>query len=212
MNQTNPPSGDSIVVRKRDLRRTAELARRGQTDKDTLSQQITDRVVKLPEYAQADCVMWYVDTDAEVRTQHVLADAIESKKRVVVPYCEVVNWIDQQLALFHLQSMDELAIGKYGVLEPKRELRTLASKQVDVKQLGVILVPGVAFDRRGGRIGHGMGYYDKLLANANQQTPLISLAFECQMFDEVPIQPHDIFMDKVVTEVGVYDGIGRPRS
>ena len=76
----------------------------------------------------------------------------------------------------------------------------------------MILVPGVGFDARGGRTGHGKGYYDKLLENAKPETPLISLAFECQMFDEIPMQSHDIFMDKVVTETRVYDGIGRDGS
>ncbi len=69
-----------------------------------------------------------------------------------------------------------------------------------MKELDLILVPGVAFDARGGRTGHGKGYYDKLLENARLETPLVSLAFECQMFEEIPMQDHDIFMDKVVTE------------
>ncbi|EMI16969.1 5-formyltetrahydrofolate cyclo-ligase [Rhodopirellula maiorica SM1] len=71
------------------------------------------------------------------------------------------------------------------------------------------MVPGVGFDARGGRTGHGKGYYDKLLENAKPETPFVALAFECQMFDEIPMQGHDIFMDKVVTEKRVYEGIGR---
>ena len=93
--------------------------------------------------------------------------------------------------------------------KPRADLRDVESKRVDVKELDLILVPGVGFDARGGRTGHGKGYYDKLLENAQLSTPLIALAFECQMFDEIPMQSHDIFMDKVVTEAKVYDGIGR---
>ena len=97
----------------------------------------------------------------------------------------------------------------YKILEPKEELRSVAAKKVDVKEIDLIIVPGVAFDRRGGRTGHGKGYYDKLLEHARPDTPLVALAFECQMFDEIPMQDHDVFMDKVVTEKASYQGLGR---
>ena len=58
------------------------------------------------------------------------------------------------------------------------------------------MVPGVAFDRRGARMGHGKGYYDKLLQHARPDAPLVALAFECQLFPEIPTQAHDIFMDQ----------------
>ena len=61
----------------------------------------------------------------------------------------------------------------------------------------------------GGRTGHGKGYYDKLLQHAKATTPLIALAFECQIFPEIPCESHDIYMDKVVTETDVYAGKGR---
>ena len=91
----------------------------------------------------------------------------------------------------------------------RRHERVQQQHALAVGDLDLILVPGVAFDDRGGRTGNGKGYYDKLLENAKAETPLVSLAFECQMFDEIPMQDHDIFMDKVVTEAKVYDGIGR---
>ena len=73
-------------------------------------------------------------------------------------------------------------------------------------------MPGGAFDRRGARMGHGNGYYDKLLQHARSNTPLIALAFECQLFDEIPVADHDIFMDKLITEDHVYNGQGRDVS
>ena len=127
--------------------------------------------------------MWYVDVRDEVRTRHALPDALASGKRIVIPYC-----VAGELELFHLESMNELETGMYSILEPLAELREVAPKRVDVSALDLILVPGVAFDARGGRTGHGKGYYDKLLENARPETPLVSLAFECQMFDEIPMQ------------------------
>ncbi len=197
-------STEELSQRKTEIRKAAHAARKEQADKDDVSKQITDRVASLPEYQSANCVMWYVDVRDEVRTRHALPEALESGKRVVIPYC-----VDGELELFHLESMDELETGMYKILEPRAELREVDSKRVDVKELDLILVPGVAFDARGGRTGHGKGYYDKLLENAKPETPLIALAFQCQIFDEIPMQEHDIFMDKVVTEENVYEGIGR---
>ena len=64
----------------------------------------------------------------------------------------------------------------------------------------------MAFDRRGGRLGHGKGYYDSFLKQTRPETPLVALAFECQIVPEVPMLPHDVYMTKVVTEKGIYEG------
>ena len=197
-------SNESLAERKDAIRKAAHAARREQANKDDVSVQITDRVMQLPEYQNAHCVMWYIDVRDEARTRHALGDAIAGEKKIVIPYC-----VDGELELFHLETMDELATGMYKILEPREDLRGIESKKVDVSELDLILVPGVAFDARGGRTGHGKGYYDKLLENAKPETPLVSLAFECQMFDEIPMQDHDIYMDKVVTEKQVYEGVGR---
>jgi 5-formyltetrahydrofolate cyclo-ligase len=105
--------------------------------------------------------------------------------------------------------MEELDVGMYKILEPKAELRDVAAKRLKPEDLDLIMVPGVAFDATGGRTGHGKGYYDKLLEHARADAPLVAIAFECQMFAEIPCESHDIYMDKVVTESAVYEGKGR---
>lgn len=186
------------------VRRQALDNRNAQENKDELSIKICERFVSLPEYAAAGTVMYYLDARSEVRTRHYMATALASSKRIVVPYC-----VEDVLHLFWLQNMDELAIGMWKILEPLDELRHLPEKSVDVGELDLVMVPGVAFDRRGARMGHGKGYYDKLLQNARPDAPLVALAFECQIFPEIPTAPHDIFMDKVITEEAVYTGKGR---
>lgn len=197
-------AAESLAERKQAIRQQAHDNRRSQPDKDAVSREIVDRFLTLPEYSAAGTVMFYVDVRDEVRTRHSLPDALSSGKRIVVPYC-----VDGELELFHLESMEELAVGMYKILEPREDLRTVQSKHFQPEDLDLIMVPGVAFDRRGGRTGHGKGYYDKLLQHARPDTPLVALAFDCQMFDEIPCESHDIFMDKVVTQSAVYDGIGR---
>ena len=195
---------DAVAERKRQIREQAHAARHGQQDKDRLSGKIMATFMALPEYQQAGTVLFYVDVRAEVRTRQALPAALQSGNRIVVPYC-----VDGELELFHLASMDELEIGMYEILEPRAELRSVEEKRARVDELDLILVPGVAFDRRGGRTGHGEGYYDKLLEHAPAGTPLVAAAFECQLFDEIPTDDHDVFMDKIVTESAVYQGDAR---
>ena len=185
--------------RKQALREQAHAARNALPNKDELSREICAKFAALPEYAAAGTVMYYVDVRSEVRTRHDLAGALTHGKRIVVPYC-----VDGELELFHLQSMDELSIGAYKILEPRVELRALPEKKIRADELDLIMVPGVAFDRRGARMGHGFGYYDKLLEHARVNCPLVALAFECQMFPEIPTAPHDVFMDKIITEAAIY--------
>lgn len=195
----------SIRERKDALRKQAHANRNAQENKDDLSRRIVGAFMSLPEYAEAETVMFYIDVRSEVRTSHDLDLALQSGKKIVVPWCNS----DGELELFCLNSMDELEVGMYKILEPRSELRGLPEKQVNVESLDLIMVPGVGFDRRGGRMGHGKGYYDKLLQHARKDTPLVALAFECQVFDEIPVDDHDVFMDKLITEDHVYNGRGR---
>ncbi len=190
--------------RKAAIRKQAHDNRRGQDDKDGLSVLIMNRFMELPEYQAAHTVMFYVDVREEVRTRQALPAALTTGKRIVVPYC-----VDGELELFWLESMEELELGMYRILEPKAELRELSHKRLQPQDLDLIMVPGVAFDRAGGRTGHGKGYYDKLLEHARPDTPLVGLAFECQIFENIPMDQHDIAMDAVVTEAAVYAGKGR---
>ena len=196
---------NEFQIRKQALREQAHAARNAQLNKDELSQAICSKFMALPEYAAAQTVLFYIDVRSEVRTRHALPAALASGKKIVVPWCNEHG----ELELFHLTNMEELAIGMYKILEPKSELRHLPEKVAGPGDLDLVMVPGVAFDRRGARTGHGKGYYDKLLHHARRDTPLVALAFECQLFPEIPVAGHDIFMDKIITESAIYDGRGR---
>ncbi|RMF36989.1 MAG: 5-formyltetrahydrofolate cyclo-ligase, partial [Planctomycetota bacterium] len=96
---------------KQEIRRQAHENRRLQPDKDEVSRRIVARFMELPEYQEAGTVMFYVDVRDEVRTRHALPDALESGKRIVIPFC-----VDGELELFHLESMEELDVGMYKIL------------------------------------------------------------------------------------------------
>lgn len=198
------PLLDPSLTKKQEVRRQARRRRDGQPDKDSLSKIIWDRFLALPEYAAAETAMFYVDVRSEVRTRPFLPAVIRAGRRVVVPYC-----VEGELALFHLECMEELAPGYFGILEPRPELRPLPGKRVEPEDVDLVMVPGLAFDPRGGRIGYGKGYYDRLLRRVRRGRPRVAVAFECQMFPTLPMLEYDARMDKVVTEKTVYDGPAR---
>lgn len=191
--------------RKKRIREQAHENRRQQENKDELSRAICEKFVALPDYSRAKTVLFYVDVRTEVRTRDYLATALTHGKTIVVPWCNDKG----ELELFRLESMEDLAIGMYKILEPRPELRSLPERHIPVKQLDLVMVPGVAFTREGARMGHGKGYYDKLLEHARPDAPLVALAFECQLFPEIPTQDHDVFMDRIITEAAIYPGRGR---
>ena len=204
MADATPPTDPQ--ARKAAIREQARKNRIAQKDKDEVSRLICSAFMALPAYQAAKTVMWYVDAGSEVRTRHTLPEALTHGKRVVVPWCVVET---NELELFHLEDMGELVEGAYKILEPRDELRRLPAKRVLPEELGLVMVPGTAFDPRGGRMGQGKGYYDRLLARARPDAPLVALAFDCQIFDEIPVAPHDVFMDLVLTETRAIAGKGR---
>jgi 5-formyltetrahydrofolate cyclo-ligase len=200
---TRPTDPQTMKAFLRDLARKNRVA---QKNKDPLSRTICETFTALPAYRAAKTVMWYVDAGSEVRTRHALPDALTHGKRVVVPWCVVET---NELELFRLEDMSELVEGAYKILEPRADLRGLAAKRVKPDELDLVMVPGTAFDLRGARMGQGKGYYDRLLTSARPDAPLAALAFECQIFDEIPVAPHDVFMDVVITETRTIAGVGR---
>lgn len=188
-----------IKAQKAALRAEARRRRWDQPDKDALSERICRQIAAMPEFDAAGTVMFYIERRSEVRTGPLLAEAYGRGKAVVVPYC-----VGDDLHLFRLESTLELSPGAYDIREPRPALRGLADRHVAPTALDLIVVPGVAFDRRGARLGQGKGFYDRLLAEVRGDTFLVAPAFECQVVERVPTLPHDRFVDRIVTESGVY--------
>jgi 5-formyltetrahydrofolate cyclo-ligase len=190
-------------------RRAAYDARNAQEDKDRLSQIAVEALMQLPEYQAAKTVLWYLDCRSELRTRQVLPTALASGKRIVVPYCTVNDRGENKLGLWRLQALDELVIGKWKILEPPRERWGEAEREIRAEEIDFVVVPGVGFGRDGARMGNGQGYYDRLLESVRPDCLLVGLCFESQLFDNLIVSAHDVFMDKVVTERTTYEGQGR---
>ena len=190
---------------KKTIREQAHANRSDQPDKDELSQTICGRSCALPELGRSGRVMVYVDVRSEVPHAASLARALW--QAASGSSCRTASSGSWSCSGSKTWMSWPSACTRFSSRRPS--CATLPAKQVDVEELDLIMVPGVAFDRSGGRMGHGFGYYDKLLEHARPDAPLVALAFECQLFPEIPTQAHDIFMDKIITEKAVYTGKGR---
>jgi 5-formyltetrahydrofolate cyclo-ligase len=186
---------------KQALRIRGLAARQRQENREALGQEICRKLAELPEYQAAGTVMFYVNMPREVDTRHFLPIARQQGKRVAIPYC-----CQGRIEIFRWESMAELQPSKFGVLEPTPELCRQPNRAIAPDEVDLVVVPGVAFDRQGGRLGHGKGYYDGLLRQMRSGTPFVALAFECQMVPQIPMMPHDVAMHKILTERTIYGG------
>ncbi|MBL6987826.1 MAG: 5-formyltetrahydrofolate cyclo-ligase [Methylobacter sp.] len=190
-------------------RNNANDARNEQIDKDAVSRFICDRFIAHPVYQQAETVMWYSHCRSEVRTQTALLGELETDKRIAVPYCTKDEQGHNKLGLWRLEDVAELVPGMWGILEPPKRRWGEVGKEIAAEQLDCVIVPGVAFDRNGGRLGNGGGYYDRLLSRVRADTFLIGVCFESQLVEQVVMEAHDVAMDIVITEKALYAGKGR---
>ena len=189
---------------KQQQRRDAYDARNAQLDKDSLSEIICTKFVSQQEYIQANTVMWYLHCRSEVRTIKAANSAIDSSKRVVIPYCTKDDVGNNKLGLWLVEDLAELTAGTWGILEPPKSRWGEKGKEILPEGLDLIMVPGVAFDKNGGRLGNGAGYYDRLLSDVTSKTHLIAICYESQMCNKVVMENHDIFMHAIITENSIY--------
>ena len=185
---------------KKQQRRQAYDARNAQINKAQLSEIICNKFLSQVEYLHADTVMWYLHCRSEVQTLKVVAKELGSTKRIVIPYCTEDHSGQPQLGLWHLNDLSELVAGTWGILEPPRSQWGKKGREVNPQELDLIMVPGVAFDSYGGRLGNGAGYYDRLFQTINSDAILTAVCYQTQICDKVIMEKHDVFMDRVITE------------
>jgi len=156
------------------------------------SNAIGRRLCELAEYRDSHTVLFFVGFGTEVSTLPMITHALEGGKTVVAPR---VRQESGDLELRQVQNpQEELSEGAMGILEPKS-----GSPEVPLRQIDLIVVPAVAWDTDGYRVGYGGGFYDRLLGH-NENAVTVGLGFECQLIDRVPRAPHDLGVDVLVTE------------
>lgn len=193
-----------VAEAKAALRETV-LRRRGalpEGERAALGARVMGRILALPAYARSETVLAYASFGSELPTDLFLRRVLEDGRTLLLPRVG-----PDGLDIYEVSSPEtDLAPGRWGIREPIPDRCPLA-RPADVD---LALVPGVAFDRRGMRLGYGGGFYDRLLSGALPGgVPRVSGAFAVQMVDEVPAGPHDVPVDAVVTEEEIYPSDGR---
>lgn len=165
----------------------------GEADRAAQEAELVRLFPGLPGFAAASTVLLYVAAfPEEIATGPMVAQALAQGKRVL---CPRVDRAAQRLRLFRIEDpAADLRPGVLGIPEPHDRCLEVEPEEVDW-----VLAPGLAFDRRRYRLGRGAGHYDRLLPRLRPETPRWALAFDCQLVDALPVEPHDVALDGVVT-------------
>ncbi|UDQ98218.1 5-formyltetrahydrofolate cyclo-ligase [Lentisphaerota bacterium WC36G] len=163
---------------------------------------VCDNLKSITKLNDCQAIAGYVSDGYEANINKFLQECLNEGKRVFLPRYDVAedgrgNYV--MVEVFNLT--EQLVVGKYGILEPAKELKLLESSEY---QNICFLIPGVAFDKFGGRLGRGKGFYDQMLDYGGFK---IGVFFECQKSNtqQIPMEQHDQVLDLVVTESQIYE-------
>ena len=159
-----------------------------------MSAAIAGHAGTMPAFRGSRTVMLYMALPQEVQTAAILAAGRHQGKRMAVPVVKPYGLVAAELPAGELQFQP----GPFGIPEP-----TVGTAFISPEDIDCVLVPGIAFDRRGARVGFGKGYYDRFLCRLPATAHVCGLAFSLQIVGHVPDMPHDVRMQSLVTEQGV---------
>ncbi len=158
---------------------------------ESKSTAIAASLAKTAEYKDAKAVMFYAAKGKEVQTAMIVEAALREGKTVLLP---ITNMEKKEIEASVIENYgSDLKKGAFGIMEPKQKMA------FDEAQISAIIVPGIAFDTEGHRLGYGHGFYDKLLHRLTNAVK-IGLAYDFQIMDKLPRESHDEKMDIIVTE------------
>ncbi|MDZ7582621.1 MAG: 5-formyltetrahydrofolate cyclo-ligase [Deltaproteobacteria bacterium] len=155
---------------------------------------IENRLFDFANFIEAKIALLYVDNQNEVRSAGIIRRAFDHNKIVVLP---LVKTETKKFKLFKIDHFErDMKPGPNGILQPDPE----KCRTVPIDCIDIAIIPGVAFDEKGGRIGLGVGYYDRLIPHLPVTTRKVALALEIQIIPQAPIESHDKHVDIIITD------------
>jgi len=151
---------------------------------------VIENLLGLKEIGEAKRIMVYVSVKKEVYTHDLIKTMGSYHKEIVVPKIDRLRGI---MVPCLIKDVGELSVGTFKILEP------FDPEEIDKSTIGLFIIPGLAFDRKGNRIGRGYGYWDRFLNNVDKRL-VIGLSFESQIVKSINVESHDIRVSKIVTE------------
>jgi len=179
---------------KKIIRKNIQKARDGLTFRFIQSENmsIADKFMELQCYGTSKEILAYYPFRSEIDTTIIIRNALKQKKKIILPK---VN--GKKLDLYYIKDLkNDLSPGSFDIMEPIPSKCTIAP----YKNIDMVLVPGVGFDRNFNRLGYGGGFYDKLLEELPVKAPRIALAFDLQLIKNIPVMAHDLKVDIIITE------------
>lgn len=167
------------------------------------SRRIAERILRSEWFQKAEIVLSYASFRSEVETDGLNQEVLRQGKQLYLPktYAET-----GQMCFFHVEELGELQKGYQGIYEPEETVqaeRMFGDDSTYNKDDVMMIMPGVAFDGRGNRIGYGGGYYDRYLARYGEKIMCVLAAFEEQELTEIPVEKWDVRPARIVTQNGV---------
>lgn len=163
-------------------------------ERQTISNKLRDQLLATDMWREANSIGITISQKFEWDTRSIIEKGWEQGKTVCVPKCIPQ---EKKLLFYRLLDFQQLEVVYYGLLEPKPE----ETEQIEKSDIDLLIVPGIVFDHRGFRIGFGGGYYDRFLADFQNET--VSLVHTSQLLEQVPAQPFDIPVKHLITENGL---------
>lgn len=193
-----PINNNDIRAQKTLLRNESKVFRSTLTDdeKYRLDRKIANRLLNLWYFRENDLLLTYVSNQIEVDTKFVIQQAFEQNKRVAVPRCLEGT---RNMDFYLIKSLNDLSKGSFGILEPSE---AQCEKLTDFSG-GICIVPALAFDPNGFRLGFGKGYYDRFLSNTHVKT--VGICYDGCIFEELPHGKYDRKVSMIVTESRIID-------
>ncbi len=186
---------EEVREAKQELRAKVEKAINGleAEDRQQKLETIQERLFDFANFLEARIVLLYVNAPNEVPTMPIIQKTVEIGKIVVLPAFDVQK---SGIKLMKIDSPKrDLIMGPRQILEPDPQ----RCRKVPLECIDIAIIPGVALDEKGGRLGAGDGYYDRLIPKLPITTRKVALALEEQIFQQVPMESHDKFVDIIVT-------------
>lgn len=143
-------------------------------------------------YKKSKNIFIYIGFGSEINTKDIISCFFNDNKSVYVPKTNIET---KEMNAVKIDSFENLVENRYGILEPNNDEEILNKKDLDL-----IILPGVAFDYDGGRVGYGGGYYDRYLESISKSITKVALVYDFQLLDKVPCEDHDIKADYIITE------------
>ena len=166
------------------------LRKQTKQQREHKSKLIERKLLKQEEFIKAERIMFYLAFDGEVKTKNMINKARELGKEIYVPLCDTK---DKQLRPCLLSKDSALEKGPYQTRQPQTKIN------LPLENLDLVVVPALAFDKNGNRLGRGKGYYDHFLKKVSNRVYSIGLAFDFQILPTLPIEQNDIPVNKVLS-------------